>query len=68
MTSKQARETRQIEMVETHNIALSLWRIRNNCAGYDNERVKRSLYHALGMTGGLTNAEMAGIRAAMNLP
>lgn len=68
LETKQQRSTRQIEMVETHNIATSLHRLRNAPAGYDGDRVKRVLYHAIAMKGGLTNAELGNIRVAMGLP
>lgn len=67
MTPKQARETRQIEMIETHNISKSLARMRN-ASGYDNCRWKRGLYHAIGMWDGCSATELKAIREAMNLP
>lgn len=67
-TTKQNRETRQIEMVETHNIALSLVRIQN-APGYDNDsRKKRAIYHAACMTNSFTNEEKKNLRIALNLP
>lgn len=66
ITTKQNRETRQIELVETHNLALSLRRIKDS-PGYDNEKWKRCLYHALGMAY-TDRAELEKIRVAMNLP
>jgi hypothetical protein len=66
--TKSQRTTRLIELVETQNIASSLRRIRDNASGYDNQRVKRALYHAISMHGNLTNEELAGVRTAMRLP
>lgn len=66
MTSKQSRQTRQIEMVETHNIALSIHRIQN-APGYDSDRWKRCFYHAIGMTSG-SFEEKKKLREALNLP
>ena len=43
------RQTRLIELVETHNLYLSIHRIRNS-PGYNTEkRWKRALIHALSM-------------------
>ena len=67
MTAKQDRETRQIEMVETHNLALSLKRL-HNAPGYDERRWKRALYHALGMAFVTSGNQMEKLRQAMELP
>lgn len=67
MTAKQDRETRQIEMVETHNIALSLKRL-NNVPGYDSRRWKRALYHAMGLSSVAADSEVEKIRQAIGLP
>lgn len=67
MTPKQERQTRQIEMVETHNLALSIARIKN-VPGYDSMRWRRALYHAIGMTGCASNSMLEKIRQAMELP
>ena len=66
MTTKQLRETRKIELVETHNIALSIERINaSNCHG----DWKRALYHALAMSGAYYNhAQLKAIREALELP
>jgi hypothetical protein len=43
--------TDKIELVETHNLALALQRLRDGSKnGYDTNRWKRALYHALTMT------------------
>ncbi len=67
MTEKQARETRQIEMVETHNIALSLRRLKK-APGYDTDRWKRALLHALNMGYAGTPDERRKIREALSQP
>lgn len=68
MTTKQHRETRQIELVETHNIALSLERMQK-AAGYETDgRRKRALYHAVCMTNSFTTQERVNLRIALNLP
>jgi hypothetical protein len=66
-TTKQQRETRLNELVETHNIALSLGRLENS-APHDVERWKRALYHALTMQRCGNIEERRKIREALNLP
>jgi hypothetical protein len=68
MTSKQNRQTRMIELVETHNIVLSLNRIRN-APGYDagSLRWKRALYHALSMAY-VEHSTIERVRIALGLP
>jgi hypothetical protein len=65
--SKQLRLTRKIEMVETHNLALSLQRLRD-VPGASTETWKRAFYHALLMVWGGTFEERKAIREAMKLP
>ena len=68
MTLKQDRQTRHIEMVETHNIALSLMRIKN-APGYPTDlKWKRSLYHALLLAYCGSNTEQKAMREAIGLP
>ena len=68
MTSKkQDRQTRQIEMVETHNLALSLRRL-HDAPGFDNQRWKRALYHAIGMTCCGSTDVRRKLREALELP
>lgn len=67
MTTKQDRQTRQIEMVETHNLAISLRRLRES-PGYDPTKWKRALYHAISMSSVSSTSEIAKIREAMELP
>ena len=66
-TKKQDRETRLNELVETHNLALSLRRLRE-AGPYDNGRWKRALYHALGIAICADRTELGKIRAALTLP
>lgn len=67
MNTKQQRQTRVIELAETHNIALSLKRIMNQGGGYDSERWRRALYHALGIAKAPTEMQRK-IREALGLP
>ena len=39
--------TDRLELVETHNIVKSIARLRSGAGGYDEERWKRALYHAV---------------------
>lgn len=66
-TTKQERETRLSELVETHNIALSLNRL-SNTPPYDTGRWRRALYHALLMSAGPGYEERQKIREALKLP
>ncbi len=59
--------SRRVEIVETHNITLSLSRIHNT-RGYDDKRWKRALYHALGMSGLVSSLELTEIRNTLKLP
>jgi hypothetical protein len=54
-----------IELVETHNIALCIKRLRDG--PYDQERWKRALYHALSMNV-LSRGTLEKIRIALELP
>ena len=60
------RETTKIELVETHNIALSLDRLSG--MPYDRERWKRALYHAIGMSSVSGREMLEKIRIALDLP
>ncbi|MDH4172197.1 MAG: hypothetical protein OEW90_01030 [Betaproteobacteria bacterium] len=64
---KQQRQTNMIELAETHNIARSIARIRNQAGSYDNGRWKRALYHALGIAGTAT-ITLSKVREALELP
>ena len=66
MNTKQDRQTRLNELVEMHNLTLSLKRLRGS--PYDNARWKRALYHALLMSYAASKAEMEKIRQALELP
>ncbi len=69
MKTKNRRNTAQIEMVETHNIALSLRRLQNvpNCSGDQAQR--RAIYHAVCMTYALSNDDQRkALREAIKLP
>lgn len=66
-TTKQQRQTSQIEVVETHNLAMSLRRLKN-APGYDHERWKRALLHALGMSYCGDCSERKAVREALNMP
>jgi hypothetical protein len=65
-TTKQQRETRLNELVETHNLALSLGRLESS--PYDLGRWKRALYHAICMQACGDSAMRAKIREALGLP
>ena len=65
-TTKQQRETRLAELVETHNLALSLQRLRGS--PYDEGRWKRALYHALSMAYAGSYTARQKIREALELP
>lgn len=64
--TKQLRETRKIELVETHNIALSLTRLQ--AVGSYEGPAKRALYHALVMTNAFSFNARKAIREALELP
>lgn len=67
MSTKRLTQTRRIELVETHNIAISLDRLTN--APYDGERrMKRAIYHALTMANVLNKSALEQIRIALELP
>lgn len=66
MNSKQQRQTRTVELVETGNIAISLHRLQN-AGAYDTERWKRALYHAVCMATH-SSGEKEAIRKALGLP
>lgn len=64
--TNQLRETRRIELVETHNLSLSIDRLRS-APGYDTDVWKRAIYHALGMSG-ISRGTVEKIRQALELP
>ncbi len=59
--------TNRVELVETHNIALSLRRIMD-MPGYDPKNWRRALYHAIAMSFVSDGTELEKIRQAMGLP
>ena len=66
MKTRRESQTKQIELVETYNLYLSLTRL--NGAPYDMWRARRALYHALVMEGSLDKTKMQAIRQALELP
>lgn len=65
MRTKALTETKKCELVETHNLALSLARLQDS--PYDTERWKRALHHAVAMSG-LGSRYVQRIREALELP
>ncbi len=66
MSGRQKTETKRAELVETHNIALSIMRLQG--APYDSgDRWKRALYHAAGIAG-VGRGQLEKIRQALELP
>jgi len=63
--TKQQRQTKLNELVETHNLYLSIHRLRSS--PYDSEKWKRALYHALAMEN-VGNRWLEKIRVALELP
>lgn len=66
MSTRQQRETRKIELVETHNIALSLDRLNEYGAG--SIRWRRALYHAYTMSNVVNRVIAEKLRIALELP
>jgi hypothetical protein len=60
------KQTRHIEAVEAHNIALSLKRI--NGTSFGSRPWKRALYHALGLSGVAGDETLKAVREAPILP
>lgn len=65
MSSRRGR-TDKVELVETHNLALSFGRLTSG--PYDTERWRRALYHALAMDGCAQRGLLEKIRIALELP
>lgn len=63
--TKPLRETRKIELVETHNIALNLDRMGQS---YGDLHWRRALYHALGMSVVSSRSMLEKVRIALELP
>lgn len=64
--SKRVSSTDRNELVETHNIALALQRLKQ--PPHDDYRWKRALYHALGMSNVCYNETTKKVREALELP
>ncbi len=64
---KNKTNTTKVELVETHNLSLSINRLYD-AAPYDHKRVGRALYHALGMSKFNGSSTLEGIRKALELP
>jgi hypothetical protein len=64
--AKNRTETRKVELVETHNIALAIDRLRE-AGAHDSFRWRRALYHALSMTY-TDRSTTEKIRIALELP
>lgn len=61
-----ARKTDRVELVETHNLALSLKRLQQ--CPHDEGRWRRALYHAIGMSHSGTRELIEKVRQALGLP
>lgn len=64
---KLQRETRNIELVETGNLARSLNRLRNAPGDYFDRRWKQALYHAI-LIDGISPSICEAVRKALELP
>lgn len=64
--AKQLRETRKVELVETHNLMLSLDRMAG--PPYDEKRWRRAFYHALAMSQVSDRSLLERIRVVLDLP
>jgi len=62
------RKTSKIELVETHNLAISLDRLYDGRGGFDEVKWRRALYHALAMSGNANHSMLKSIREALELP
>lgn len=60
-------KTSKMEMVETHNLAISFRRLTSD-GTTDPERWRRALYHALAMDGCAGRNVLEKIRLALELP
>jgi len=67
LETKQERETRQIELAETNNLARSLKRL-GDAEGYGSRKWKRAVYHAIAMSQVSMDSELTKIREALGLP
>lgn len=67
MKTRQQSKTDAIELVETHVLSQSLKRLYDGRGGYDSNKWKRALYHALAIAGN-SHEQMRKIREALELP
>jgi len=65
--SKHQRETRNIELVETGNLAISIARLRKVPSDFQDRRWRRALVHAVQMVG-TSDITVEAIRRALGLP
>lgn len=61
-------QTERLELVETHNLALSIKRLRSGNGGHDESRWKRALLHAILMEGPWEHELRSKLRAALEIP
>jgi hypothetical protein len=67
VSTKQLRETRKVELVETHNLVLALDRLAG--PPYNGVKWRRALYHAIAMSDvSCGSAMLTHIRVALELP
>lgn len=66
--SIQRKSTERVELVETHNLALSFRRLQSIQESYNESAARRALYHAVCMVNLLTTPERTALRLALNLP
>ena len=65
--SIQRKKTERMELVETHNLALSIHRLRNG-APYDEQAWRRALYHAVLLSGPNEWELRPKLRETLHLP
>jgi hypothetical protein len=66
--SIQRKSTEKVELVETHNLALSFQRLRALPGQYNEDPARRALYHALCMSYLFDTDSRRLIREALKLP
>ena len=64
--SKRVGSTQRVELVETHNIALSLRRLQDT--PHDEDRWRRAVYHAICMSYSGSRETRVKLREALELP
>ena len=65
--TKPLRNTRLVELTETHNLYLSFVRLAK-IKGWNSEPMKRALYHAMLMSEQFQNSNLEKVRIALELP